>query len=216
MATTLLEVVNRVLGRLREDPVTDINASVATVQLATLIADVDRDVQDRWNWSTMRETITLETVIGQSGYILPNTTYQTNIRTVNNKTSNSTVKLVPFDVMTRFYQTVPITTGSVWYYTTNGTDAGDNIRVDVYPIPSGVETLYFNVQNKYPAPALNQSLIRTPRHVVELGAVARAYAERGESDRTVARADGAFVGALATAIALDIERTPGEVDWVGQ
>lgn len=68
MATkTYLQLVNDVLGRLREDPVTTVSQTTYSALIGAWVNDAKRLVEDAWNWQT------LETAVPVA--ILPSTTF---------------------------------------------------------------------------------------------------------------------------------------------
>jgi hypothetical protein len=213
----LLDVVNEVLIRLREPAVATVAVSDYTRLLAVYVADFDRKVGSAWKWTTTRRSISITTEPGVVSYELPNTTMLTIPRFAFNKTRKGTVKVIPFDELTKRYQAGTAPTGSVSGYGYNGVNPlTDNLMVDVWPIPSAVEELTFQVAGGYPRPLTDEDPIMVPPHVVSLGVTAKALLERGDEPTQVAVALEEYTSALNTAIAVDIERTPGEVDWVPQ
>lgn len=66
---TLLQIVNRVLRRLREDAVTDFSEDY-TALIVDFIADIHAEVLDAHDWSVFDEEVTVTTVASQTEYDL--------------------------------------------------------------------------------------------------------------------------------------------------
>ena len=58
---TYLEAVNKVLRRLREDEVVSVSSNPYSKLIGELINDAKRIVEDAWDWSSMRTTLTVDT-----------------------------------------------------------------------------------------------------------------------------------------------------------
>ena len=58
---TYLEAVNSVLRRLREDEVVSVSANPYSKLVGELVNDAKRLVEDAWDWSSLRNTITVQT-----------------------------------------------------------------------------------------------------------------------------------------------------------
>ena len=67
---TLLQLVNRVLKKLREDQVTDLASSAYAQLVAEFVADAHREVVQAHDWSVMDKNVLLALVPGQTTYAL--------------------------------------------------------------------------------------------------------------------------------------------------
>lgn len=70
MATTYLEVVNRVLRRLREATVTTIASTEYSRLVADFVSDIHQDVVAQYDWTSLRHTIHVNIAAGNSTYYL--------------------------------------------------------------------------------------------------------------------------------------------------
>ena len=70
---TYLEIVNRVLRRLREPQVDSLTANTYSTLIADLVNEVKRDVENSWNWSALRTTLTATTTTDLFNYVLTGT-----------------------------------------------------------------------------------------------------------------------------------------------
>lgn len=68
MARTYLQVVNDVLIRLREAPVTTVSQSAYSALIGALVNDAKREVEDAWQWSTLLDYLTFNCIAGISSY----------------------------------------------------------------------------------------------------------------------------------------------------
>ena len=63
---TYLDAVNQVLRRLREPTVASINQTTYSSLIGILLNDAKAEVESAWNWSGLRNTITVTTASGVS------------------------------------------------------------------------------------------------------------------------------------------------------
>ena len=71
---TYLQLVNKVLTRLRETNVSSVEESEYSRLIGELVNDAKRLVEDAWQWSTLIDWVSYETVQGQYNYSLNNET----------------------------------------------------------------------------------------------------------------------------------------------
>ena len=89
---TYLQLVNSVLRRLRENEVTTVDQNSYSKLVGELVNDAKRIVEDAWDWSTLRDTLTVDTVADTFSYALSGTNYQSKTLDVINDTSNYFMK----------------------------------------------------------------------------------------------------------------------------
>ncbi|MGB0359779.1 MAG: hypothetical protein ACPGC4_08155, partial [Litorivicinaceae bacterium] len=70
---TYLELVNNVLKRLRERTVNSVSESAYSELIGVLVNDAKSEVENAWNWSALRNTLTLTTSSGVFNYELNGT-----------------------------------------------------------------------------------------------------------------------------------------------
>ena len=177
---TYLEAVNRVLIRLREEEVTTVNQNSYSKLIGTFVNDAKRMVEDAWDWSALRTTLTISTTTDIFNYVLTGSGNRIKIIDVINDTSNwfMTYKDTHWMDNAFLIETPPI--GSPQFYSFNGVDANGDTQVDLYPIPNGAYNLRFNIIKPQPALTTDASNLLIPYEPVIFGALARAIAERGE------------------------------------
>ena len=83
--------------------------------------------------------------------------------------------------------------GQPAFYNFNGVDANGDTQVDLYPIPNGIQNIYFNLYKPQPQLTDASTELLVPSEPVIKYAYAQAVAERGE--------DGGLAAQEATALA---------------
>jgi hypothetical protein len=208
---TYLEAVNKVLIRLREDTVSSVNQTSYSQLVGEFINDALRLVEDAWDWSALRTTLTVTTSENIFNYILTNSGNRGKILDVINDTSNFFIKYKDQHWFNNVFLNTDPAKGSPQYYTFNGVDSNGDTQVDIYPIPNGTYTLRFNMILRSPELTSDSDQIIVPSLPVIHLAVALATRERGEmggnsTPEMFASADRM----LSDAIALDAIKHPEE------
>ena len=208
---TYKDLVNNVLRRLREIEVTSVQTNSYSKLIGDLVNDAKDLVENSWDWSALRTTLTITTTADVFNYSL--TGSQNNIKELNvlNDTSNSVMKYQTnnwFD--SQFLLSAP-ETGSPQYYTYNGVDGDGDTLIDVYPKPDGVYSLRFNCALRNPDLSADTDTLKIPAMPVVHLAVALASRERGETGGTATQEYFAMANKyLSDAIAQDAGRHPEE------
>ena len=218
---TYRELINQVLIRLREDTITTdwsgaINDS-GTVSayhkvIGSLVNDSKLYVEQRHDWLNLRETVNISTVNGTRNYNL-SSGQEFKIIDVINNTTGTQLSQVNRGYLNRIkYPTQP--TGEPLYYGFNGSDASNNLKVDLSPTPITAETLSFDIVKHQDVLTAAATVLKVPSQPVILGAWAMAIAERGEDGGTQSSLMAAeSLEALKQAIMLDSGNTQYETDW---
>ena len=132
---TYLEIVNKVLVRLRENEVTSLTENSYSKLIADLVNVVKREIENSWNWDALRETLTLTTANDLFNYVLTDFGTTSRVLNVYNDTEDIQMYYRPsnwFDTHFRMVDTVQ--KDAPMFYNWNGTSNGD-LQVDVYPAP---------------------------------------------------------------------------------
>src|SRR5688572_3106023 len=69
---TFLQVVNRVLERLREGSVAAYNETTYSTLIASIVNQVKSEIEDAYRWNAMRDTFAVTAVPGTTNYVLTN------------------------------------------------------------------------------------------------------------------------------------------------
>tara|TARA_Y100000004_G_C8937174_1_gene422595 strand:- start:966 stop:1619 length:654 start_codon:yes stop_codon:yes gene_type:complete len=213
---TYLQLVNAVLRRLRENEVTTAvgNADSYTKLIGDFVNDAKRIVEDSWDWSSLRNTFTVDTQANVFSYAIAGVGSASKTLDVLNDTSNVFMKQASSSWMNNAFlnQDAPKSTPS--YYSWNGFDANGNLQVDVFPIPDGVYSLRFNMVDRTQPFTADATVLNVPSAPVIQYAVALASRERGETGGTSSQELFAIADStLADAIAMDAARFPSETTW---
>ena len=211
---TYLQLVNSVLRRLRENEVTTVDQNSYSKLVGELVNDAKRIVEDAWDWSTLRDTLTVDTVANTFSYALSGTNYRSKTLDVINDTSDTFMKQASSSWMNKAYLIETPPSSSPFYYSWNGANASGELIVDVYPKPDAVYSLRFNLVQRTDDFTADTDTLSAPSAPVVQYATALAARERGETGGTSAAELFALADAtLADAIALDAARFPSETIW---
>ena len=218
---TYRELINEVLIRLREETISSdwsgaINNS-STVSdyhkvIGALINDAKRSIESYHDWMTLRETADIATVDGTKNYSLSSGQEFKVIDVVNNATGNQLVQVSKAYLNRTRYPTDP--TGEPHYYGFNGADASNNLKVDLSPVPTEVQTISFDIVKYQDVLTSASTVLKIPSKPVILGAFARAISERGEDGGTQSSLAAQEAGAsISQAVIMDSGNAQYETDW---
>jgi len=85
---TYLNLVNNVLRRLREDEVTSVQESTYSKMVGDFVNDAKRTIEDSWDWSALRTTLTITTTADVFNYVLTGSQNRIKALNVINDTAN--------------------------------------------------------------------------------------------------------------------------------
>ena len=208
---TYLQLVNKVLIRLREDEVATVNQTAYSKLIGEFVNDALRQVEDAWDWSALRTTLTITTSDNIFNYSLTNSQNRVKLLDVINDTSNFFMQYRGSSWFNNIYLNADPASGSPQYFTFNGIDSNGDSMVDLYPKPDGVYSLRFNAILRTGDLSADADEIVVPTLPIVHLAVALATRERGESGGNMT--PELFASAsqmLSDAIALDAGKHPEE------
>lgn len=209
---TYLQLVNKVLTRLREDTVSTVGQTTYSALIGEFINDAKRFVEDSWDWSALRSTITVSTSASDYTYSLTNSGSFSEVKTVTNDTANAFMSYRSQDWFEQQLYLVDTVEGTPAYYTYNGIDGNGDTQVMVYPIPNGVYSIRFKTVLRTGELTEDSTEVNIPTLPIIYLATALATRERGETGGTsAAELFGIADKALADAIALDSNKHPEEM-----
>jgi len=211
---TYLELVNNVLKRLRERTVATIDETTYSTLIGVLVNDAKSEVENAWNWSALRQTLTLTTTSGVFNYGLTGTGNNFSVMDVVNDNGNFFMEYRTQHDFNQFYLNQTPASGSPRYYNFNGVSADGDTLVDLYPKPDTIYTVYFNIIQRTADLSAGTDKLTVPSLPVQLLAYAKAVEERGEdggASSTSAYATAQRV--LNDAIAQDSQRHTEELEW---
>lgn len=209
---TYLEVVNKVLRRLREPTVATYNENTYSTLISELVNQAKREVEDAHNWTMLRTHVDVATSGTDNTYTLTGAGDRARVLGVYNTTDDYFLRTVDHNWFTLATNT-NADTGQPLYYRYKGTDTGDPV-VEVYPTPDGVYTLRFDIVLPQADLSAGGTTITVPYYPVVLRTWSLAVSERGEDQGVLhSEIDDMYETALADAIAQDASRIPGEFVW---
>ena len=218
---TFRGLINEVLIRLREDTISsdwsgDINDSTTVSAyekvIGALVNDAKRYVEQRHDWLNLRSTVDITTVNGTKNYNLSSGQEIKIMDAINNTTGMHLKQVGKTYINTATYPSQ--NTGEPLYYGFNGSDASNNLKVDLSPVPTTAHTISFDIIKFQDDLAAADTVLSVPEKPVVLGAWAMAIAERGEDGGTQSSLMASeALEALKQAILVDSGNTRYETDW---
>ena len=211
MSTSYLTIVNEVLRRLREDEVSTITQNTYSRMVGDFVNDAKRVVEDSHDWSALRTTVVVPTVENTTEYSLTNAGERVKIYSAINDTSNFFMRYESPNWFNNAYYISGEVTGTPDAYTFSGIDSNEDTKIRVYPKPSGVYSLRFDLIARENELTLDTSTTVLPKNAIVHNAVALLARERGETGGTTAQ-DYFLIADkhLSDAVALDAYKNPEE------
>ena len=214
MAQTKLQLVNRVLRRLREDEVVTTADTGYSKLMIDFINEAKREVEDEWDWLNQRGTIIVTTVADTFRYSLTGSGDRARLLADTNKgypwldlfdnTNDAQLRLAPSAAwMTRQKLSNTQTDGDPRFVDIPGSD-GTDLYIDFEPTPSSVVLVH--VQMSVPQGDFGQTAaddtdkLTAPDYPVFLRALELARDERGED---VNQLHQQYIDALNDGIAME-------------
>ena len=218
---TYRELINQVLIRLREDTISgDWSGAIndaSTVSayhkvIGALINDSKRSVESYHDWLNLRSTVSFNTVSGTKNYNLNSGQEIKIIDAVNTDTGHHLKQVSKVYINTVKFPTDD--DGQPFYYAFNGSDSSNNLKIDLSPVPTSVETLNFEIVKHQDSLTNASTVLKIPSQPVILGAWARAIAERGEDGGTQSSLAAQEANeCLKQTVITDSGNTQYETDW---
>jgi len=211
---TYLDLINNVLRRLREDTVTTVNETDYSSLIGDLVNDAKKIVENSFDWTALRDSITVNTVSGTDTYSLTGSGDLAVVKDVMNTTSKRFMHLRSKEYFNNVnYNTTPIT-GSPDYFTFVGVDSNRDLEIQVYPQPDAIYALRFDVAKPQTDLSSDSDTLSVPTNPVIQLAYAMALRERGETGGQSAAEQFAVAStALSDAISFDANRYPSELTF---
>lgn len=211
---TYLDLVNNVLKRLRERTVNSVDETSYSSLVGVFINDAKYEIENAWNWSALRKTLTATTVADTFNYELNGSQNRGTILNVINDTDDFFMEYKAATELDGLFLNQTPDTGSPRYYGFNGISSDGDTQVDVYPIPDKAYTLRFNLIERTADLSAGSDTLIIPAQPVQMLAYAKAIEERGEDGGV--GASSAYATAqrmLNDAIAFDAAKHPEETIW---
>ena len=211
---TYLQIVNKVLTRLREDTVATVNENTYSALIGEFVNDAQRAVEDSYDWSALRTTVTVNTVAGVFNYSLTGSQDRIKVLDVVNDTDNFFMTYRSSHDFNNLFLNANASQSVPRWFSWNGVDSVGDSSVDVYPIPNGVFDLRFNVVLRSGDLTADADSVPVSNMAIIQLATAFAARERGETGGTAAQELFSIAdNTLSDAIALDAARHGEENIW---
>lgn len=209
-----LQIVNKVLRRLRETEVTSVEQTKYSKLIGQLVNTTKSEVEKAWNWQHLRGTSTVNTAPGVFRYSLSGVSQGFVLLDVINDTKNFFLKQATSSQMNEWYLIDPVPQGEIEYFHINGYDNNGNPVVDFYPVPDDAQVIHFNIVAPQGELENNTDTSYVPWELLYLGAYVRAVEERGEDGAVSAsRAFLEYQSRLSDFIAIEANQYPEEITW---
>lgn len=209
---TYLEIVNSVLKRLRENTVSTVNETPYSALIGDFVNVVKREVEDSWNWSVLRTTLTATTAANVFNYVLQNSGTRIRVLDVINDTDNFFLQQRSTRWFDEQFLIASQQKGSPRYYNFNGVDANGDSQVDFFPIPDKVYNIRINcVVPQAELSADTDKPLVNARLLIE-GVLARAISERGEDGGYVEQ-EQRYLSMGSDLIAIEASQRSDETSW---
>ncbi len=212
---TYLECVNRVLRRLRENEVTTVNETPYSKLIGDLVNVVKVEIEDSWDWSALRTTLTATTTATLFNYVLTGSGTRLRVLDIINDTDNFFIEQRGTRWFDEQFLINAEQVGSPLYYNFNGVDGNGDTQVDFFPIPDGVYNIRLNVILPQAELVADSTQIQIPAFLLVEGALARAISERGD-DGGYAEQEQRYRSMASDLIAVESSQRLDEMIWYPQ
>lgn len=214
--TTFLEAVNEVLVRLREDEVTAVTDTTYSKLISKYVNDAKRQVEDAYDWNALSATVTVDTSTGIYRYIMTGAGQRFRVIDVVNQEKDWFLRQEGTVRMDELFLNQGTTqSGPPDRYNFNGTDSNGDTYVDLYPIPDGDYSIYFNLIVPTTPLVNNTDTLLVPSEPVIFLAYSKALLERGEdAGLTSNEAYALYQQSLSDHIATEANKFPDEITWI--
>ena len=209
---TFLDIVNKVLVRLRENEVTTVQETPYSKLIGAFVNRVKHEAEDAWDWSALRTTITATTASGTYKYTLTGAGVRFKMLDVINDTNNFLLSYQTSNWFNKQFLITNTNRAMPAYWNLNGVDSSGDSQVDLFPIPDGVYSIRFNIVKPQDELTLDTDVPLIPYQILVEGALARAISERGE-DGGYQEQEIRYNKMLSDYIAIEAGNRPDETIW---
>jgi len=212
---TRLQIINEVLPRLREKTVATSSSTTYATLVASVLNTVKTQIEQAWQWRSLRDTYTVTVVPGTTSYALTSSGQFATIIDAWNTTTNFPLERgTTRGFNEKFFGVSTVQTGDVQEYNVVGLDANFDVQIDTWPNVTRSNVLKVNLYLPQQDPA-DSTVILVPNQVLIEGMVAYLMAERGDDSGVSAQAQqDLYKEMLGGAIAAEIGQDQSEADWV--
>jgi hypothetical protein len=211
---TYLDLVNNVLRRLREDEISTVGETDYSTMIGDIVNDAKRQIEDSWDWSALRDTITVATVSGTKKYALTGSANRATLIDATNDTSSWWLQ----QRSQQWNRSQDLVTnrpsGAPTHFATVEPNGSGDTQVSLYPEPDAIYSLSFNVVQRAADLSDGADNMAIPHMPVVQLAFAMAAREKGEvGGNTSAEIFGIAKRMLADAISQDSALNSTDMIW---
>jgi hypothetical protein len=213
---TWLQLINRVLVRLRESTVANNNTTEYSTHVGQVINQVKSEIEEAYYWNALRETFTVNCVAATTNYALADSGPRAIVLSAwNTATYGEMVKSTNRDFDAKFFGVATVQTGNPTQYLQAGTNASNDITVDIWPSPTGTDALKFNAYVPQADLAADGDVALIPQNVLIEETVARMQAEKGDEGAQPLPPGQSFyrTDLLASAVSREAALDDNEMQW---
>ena len=211
---TYLELINGVLKRLRETEVTTANETTYSAMIGEFINDAKKEIELAAQWTGLRTTLTVATVVGTQSYTMTGAYQNAIIKTAMSDTENRLLTRRPRVWWNQKTILNDATSSKVSDYVLDGVDATGQLKILVFPTPDSIEHLKFDMVIPQADLSSDATVMTIPSNPVLQLAFALALRERGETDGFSYQEQMRIADrALQDAISIDANKYPEEQDF---
>lgn len=206
---TYLELVNKVLVKLREDSVSSVTQNEYSSLIGSLVNEAKRDVENSHRWSVLRSTDTISVTSSVSSYDYTNLKDNSILLSVYDNTQKLFLEQV--DLRLARYNSSVSGPPQGWYLKGNSSGVP---TINIYPTPNGSYTVYVDIYTPQDELTLGSTSIIIPWFPVYMGAYWKALMERGDDGGETANlAYMEYSKALGDSINNDAIKLINEFTW---
>ena len=203
---TYLELVNNTVATVADTDYSEL--------IGIFVNDAIRYIESSWDWSVLRTTLSIDTVVGTNLYRLTDFGTRSEVLYVHNETSNTVVPQATLQRIRELSLGTNNAQGTIQYYALEGVDANNDVQLRLHQTPNSVVTLSVYGVKRDTVLTTDNSTTNLPSSVIEQFAFAYALRERGETGGQSAGEQVALAQAdLTNAVALDANLRPEEITW---
>ena len=211
---TYLDMVNKVMRRMREDEVSSVSENDYSKLVGDFVQQALSEVEDARDWNALRTTIQVTTDAVSNAYGLTSAGTSYNILCVFDDGNDREIMKAPSSAwMTHRLLSNDLTNGEPAWYDVNGVDENGDPAVNFYPPADGEYTINFNMKVKTVL-SVDTDESPVPWLPVVLRAQFLAIDERGDDQGVSLEAlDMQYRNALADAVGYDMALNEDENCW---
>lgn len=211
---TYLDLINKVLIRLRETEVATPTDTDYALLVGYLVNDAKNIVEGAWDWAALRTTKTVTAYSGDNTYTITGSGGDYKFLDVYNSTSKTRLSLITQNEMNTRINLNDAASGSPEFFSLNGLDSNGDQNIIVYPTPDATYTLKFDMVVREAELEDASDTTALPSRPIVMYAWAMATRERGETGGTAAQEIFALADrTLADAVALEASKYQEELTW---